>query len=129
MSVDITPCAKLFDLNEASQLLPLIQAITCKHQAQLAPIQLQLNKMLSNDPRRKYIELEYEAEVNMWKAKIEKLGAKVFGLWVVEFDVGEGHLCWRHPELSLNYFRPIGADFADRHKLSVYIETNDPDWA
>ena len=129
MSIDITPCAKLFDLEEARQLLPLIKTITRKHQDELAPIQLRLNKMLSNDPRRSTIEAEYEVVVRTWRAKIEKLGATVFGLWVVEFDVGEGALCWRHPELTLNYFRPRQSDFAGRIRLKDYIEAQDPDWA
>ena len=129
MSVDITPCAKLFDLAESQRLLPLVQNITHKHQAELAPIQLRLNKMLSNDPRRNVIELEYEQVVNRWRSKIEKLGASVFGLWVVEFDVGEGLLSWRHPELNISYFRATTNDFASRVKLKDYIETHDPDWA
>ena len=129
MSVDITPCAKLFDLNEAKALLPLVKSITKNHQTELAPVQQRMNMMLSNDPRRNVVEIEYEQIVTQWRNKIEKLGATVFGLWVVEFDVGEGRLCWRHPELSLNYFRSTGSSFSDRLKLADYIESNDPDWA
>lgn len=129
MSVDITPCAKLFDLAEAKRLLPLVQTITKQHQLELAPIQLRLNKMLSNDPRRNSIEAEYEQVVDRWRSKIEKLGATVYGLWVVEFDVGEGVLSWRHPELKLSHFRAKTEDFASRVKLKDYIEAHDPDWA
>lgn len=129
MSVEITPCSKLFELTEARELLPLIQGITLNYQVQLAPVQQRMNMMLSNDPRRNLIETEYEEIVNQWRNKIERLGATVFGLWVVEFDVGGGHLCWRHPELTLNYFRRAGSRFSDRVKLSDYIESNDPDWA
>lgn len=129
MKVEIAPFEKLFNLAEAKSLLPLVQSVTSKHQAQLAPIQDRLNKMLSNDPRRNPIEHEYEQVVSKWKSKIEKLGAVVRGLWVVEFNVGEGALCWRHPELSLNYFRACGDDFTSRVKLSDYIEECDPDWS
>lgn len=92
-------------------------------------MQLRLNKMLSSDPRRNVVEAEYEAVVTRWRHKIEKLGATVFGLWVVEFDVGEGLLSWRHPELQLAYFRERNSDFASRIKLNDYIESHDPDWA
>lgn len=129
MNVDIGPYAKLFDLAEARALLPLIQSITQQHQAELAPIQARLNKMLSNDPRRNRIETQYEKIVNTWKNKIEKLGATVFGLWIVEFNVGEGTLCWRSPELGLSYFRPHNSEFSGRVRLRDYIETHDPDWA
>jgi len=129
MKIEIAPFEKLFNLAEAQNLLPLVQSITTKHQAELAPIQDRLNKMLSNDPRRNPIEHEYEDVVSKWKDKIEKLGAKVSGLWIVEFDVGEGVLCWRYPELSLNYFRANGDDFSSRVIVQNYIEEYDPDWA
>ena len=126
--VDITPCSKLFDLTEAKQLLPLVKSITKQYQSELSPVQLRLNKMLSNDPRRNVIEDQYEHVVNIWKRKIEKLGANVYGLWIVEFDVGEGFLCWKNPELDLHYFRPNNCDFSQRIRLSEYIESYDPDW-
>lgn len=129
MTVEIGQPGKLFNLAEARALLPLVRTITEYHQAELGPIQLRLNKILSNDPRRPVIELEYEQVVSRWRSKVEQLGPQVFGLWVVEFDVGEGVLCWRYPEFSLNYFRAAGKPFSERVKLASYIEETDPDWA
>nr|WHW29615.1 hypothetical protein [uncultured bacterium] len=129
MSIEIGQPGKLFNLEEAREHLPLVQAITRKHQAQLAPVQARLSKMLSNDPRRATLEVDYEQVVSRWRGKIEQLGASVHGLWVVEFNVGEGALCWRYPELTLNYLRFHGEAFSSRTKLAVYIEEHDPDWA
>ncbi|MEO0367396.1 MAG: DUF2203 family protein [Pseudomonadota bacterium] len=126
---DIGVKAKLFDLHEAQSLMPLVQRVTQRHQHELQPIQDRLNKMLSNDPRRASIEIEYEAVVEVWKSKIEQLGAFARGLWMVEFDVGEGMLNWRHPELSLNYFRRYDSPLSSRTKLRDYIDEQDPDWA
>lgn len=129
MRVEIAPFEKLFNLAEAKNLLPLVKSVTQKHQSELEPVQDRLNRMLSNDPRRNPIEQEYQQLVSRWKAKIEKLGANVRGLWVVEFNVGEGSISWRYPELGLSYFRQNGADLASRLKLVDYIEEVDPDWA
>lgn len=129
MNIEIGQTERVFDLAEARQRLPLVQKITQKHQNELAPLQVKLNRMLSNDPRRGMFEDQYEKIVRQWRTKIEQLGVVVVGLWVVEFDVGEGCLSWRHPELSLQYFRPHGTNFADRVRLPNYIEENDPDWA
>ena len=128
MSIEIGQKNKLFNLDEAQEHLPLVKTITQKYQLLLAPIQNRLNKMLSNDPRRAEVEVEYEKIVSVWLGKIEQLGARVQGLWVVEFSVGEGHLCWRYPELSLNYIRLKGQVFSSRIKLANYIEEYDPDW-
>ena len=129
MTIEIGQTSKLFNLDEAQEHFPLVQTITSKHQIQLAPIQSRLNLMLSNDPRRAAIEVEYEKVVSMWMHKIQQLGATVQGLWVVEFNVGEGYLCWRYPELSLNYIRLKGQIFSSRIKLANYIEEYDPDWS
>lgn len=129
MTFEIGLTGRVFNLYEAQAQMPLVKSITKKHQIELAPIQLRLNKMLSNDPRRSQLEVEYEAVVRRWRTKIEQLGAQVAGLWVVEFDTGEGSLCWRHPELSLSFFRAKGASFVERERLNRYIENCDPDWA
>jgi hypothetical protein len=129
MTIEIGQQQKLFSLSEARAHLALVQAITKRHQVSLAPIQDRLKKMLSNDPRRMAVESEYEAIVSKWKIKIEQLGACVQGLWVVEFNLGEAVLCWRYPELSLNYVREQQQQFSERQKLQSYIEVHDPDWA
>lgn len=128
MTIEIGQQEKLFNLSEAREHLVLVQMITKRHQALLTPIQARLNRMLSNDPRRVTIESEYEAIVSKWKIKIERLGASVQGLWIVEFNVGEAALCWRYPELALNYVREPQQQFSERQKLSAYIECHDPDW-
>lgn len=129
MPIEIGSANRLFNLEEARQLLPLVQTLTQKHQQKLAPIQARLNHMLSNDPRRAMKENEFEAIVSKWKAKIEQLGPKVVGLWIVEFEVGEGALCWKSPEVGFLYFRPQGANFSGRVRLKEYIHDRDPDWA
>lgn len=129
MTIEIGQQQKLFSLSEARAHLALVQAITKRHQVSLAPIQDRLKKILSNDPRRVAVESEYEAIVLKWKIKIEQLGASVQGLWVVEFNLGEAVLCWRYPELSLNYVREQQQQFSERQKLKSYIEVHDPDWA
>ena len=119
---------KLFNIQEARALLPLVRAVTDSQRADLLPIQDRLNKMLANDPRRKVIENDYQVVVGLWRNKVELLGARVSGLWTVEFDVGGGSLCWRYPELGLSYFRADGAEFSERVKLQRYINETDPDW-
>ena len=122
MGIEIGVTEKLFNLSEAQALLPLIQSITQKHCEQLEPIQLRLNKMLSNDPRRHLVEFEYQQIVARWRTKVEQLGVVVAGLWIVNFDVGNGFLSWRYPELSVSYFLEKHESFSERVKLLNYIE-------
>jgi hypothetical protein len=119
---------KLFNLTEAKELLPLVQIVTKRQFTKLSPIKERMNRMLANDPRRRTVEQEFEFQVSQWRSKVMQLGARVSGLWTVEFDVGDGSLCWRYPELSLNYFRKHGTEFSERVKLRDYIEECDPEW-
>lgn len=128
MQTEIGVRDKLFNLSEAKELLPLVQLLTRRQFSKLSPIQERMNKMLANDPRRKAVEQEFEFQVSQWRSKVMQLGVHVSALWTVEFDVGEGSLCWRYPELSLNYFRKHGTEFSERVKLSDYIEECDPEW-
>ena len=119
---------KVFNLPEAQALLPLVQAVSKRQYVQLSPIQDRLNAMLDNDPRRHVFEREFELLVSQWRSKVIQLGVRVSGLWMVEFDVGDGCLCWRYPELSIKTFRKHGAAFSERVKLRDYIEEYDPEW-
>ena len=119
---------KLFNLAEAQELWPLVRKITEKHQQELEPIQRRLNLMLANDPRRKAVEAEYSDVVAAWRTKLEQLGVDVAGLWSVGFNVGEGFLSWKYPELTLAFFISHDAP-QERLKLSDYIDEYDPDWA
>lgn len=129
MPIEIGSTNRVFNLSEARQLLPLVQTLTKQYQQKLAPTQTRLNRMLSNDPRRASREQEYEAIVSKWKAKVEQLGPVVKGLWVVEFDVGDGALCWKSPEVGFLFFRPQGEGFSGRVRLREFIRDRDPDWA
>ena len=120
---------KVFNLHEAEALFPLVQKITDKHYKKLVPVQSRIERMLSSDPRRSAVESEYETIVTQWKQKIERLGLVTKGLWLVDFDVGDGYLCWKYPELEIAYYHDYDAGFAGRRKLSEVIEELDPDWA
>jgi len=75
MFAEIGQKNKLFNIQEAKTLLPMVRAVTVSHRDELAPIQERLGKMLANDPRRRVYEKDYEAVVSSWRNKVELLGA------------------------------------------------------
>ncbi len=106
--------SKLYVLAEASELLPVVRKITENAYGQLSRLDQRLELMLLCDPRRIAIADEYEKLVRKWIASITRLGAIPNGLWRVDFDTGEGYLCWRFPELKIGYFRDYDSEFDDR---------------
>ncbi len=127
----IGSCAepRLFTLREAQELFPLVRRITAATHAELAPVKRRLENMLSTDPRLPAVEREYERIVKTWVSKMERLGLVVKGLWLIDFDTGDGYLCWKYPELRIGHFHDYASGFAGRRPLEHVIEELVPDWA
>ncbi|MDH3638853.1 MAG: DUF2203 domain-containing protein [Gammaproteobacteria bacterium] len=120
---------RVFTLAEANKLFPLVQRITTHAYRELEPVKKRLENMLATDPRIVAVEKEYEIIVKRWVSKMERLGLVVKGLWLVDFDTGDGYLCWKYPELKLGYYHDYSGGFSGRRSLDVVIEEFDPDWA
>lgn len=120
---------RMFTLAEARELFPLVHRITAESFDELQPVKQRLRNMLSTDPRIVKVEKEYEEIVKRWVSKMERLGLVVKGLWLVDFDTGDGYLCWKYPELQINHYHDYTAGFAGRRDLDEIIEETDPDWA
>jgi len=97
---------KHFTLQEAKSLLPVVKRIT-----QEAVDQVEALKKTSNQP---YYEQELSQIVVRWSQKILKLGCEPKGLWLVDFDNGNGYYCWHHPEEDVEFFHAYETGFSGR---------------
>ena len=120
---------RVFALGEAQELFPLVRRITAEAHKELRPVKQRLRNMLSTDPRIVQVEKAYEVIVKRWVSKMERLGLVVKGLWLVDFDTGDGYLCWKYPELQINHYHDYNTGFSGRRVLSEVIEEIDPDLA
>lgn len=120
---------RVFTLGEAQALLPLIRNITEQSVDELAPVKQRLNNMLATDPRTPAVQREYEDVIKRWVSKLERLGVVVKGLWLVDFDTGDGYLCWKYPELRISHYHGYDEGYAGRRPLTDAVEELDPDWA
>jgi len=120
---------RVFTLAEAEQLFPLVRSITEEAWRELEPVRTRLESMVPSNPRARAVEREYEVIVKRWMAKMARLGLVVKGLWLVDFDTGDGYLCWKFPELRIGYFHGYHEGFPGRRPLREVIEELDPDWA
>lgn len=120
---------RIFSLAEAEALFPLVRKITQAAYQELEPVRRNLEAMIPSNPLIREVEREYEAIVKRWVAKMERLGLVVKGLWLVDFDTGDGYICWKFPELKLGHYHGYHEGFAGRRPLREVIEEFDPDWA
>ena len=120
---------RVFTLVEAEELFPLVRAITEAAWRELEPVRRKLEAMAPVNPQIHEIERQYETIVKRWMAKMARLGLVVKGLWLVDFDTGDGYLCWKFPELKIGQYHGYHEGYTTRRPLREVIEELDPDWA
>lgn len=127
----IVPCdePRVFTLAEARALMPLILKITTAAHKRLEPLRTQLQENLLSEGTAESVEEEYRSIVQDWIGKLQRLGVTASNLWVVHFDTGDGHLCWRFPELRISSYHYYDDCEHGRRALDEYIELFQPDWA
>jgi hypothetical protein len=70
-----------------------------------------------NTSERAALEAGVQEVVERWARHMEALGAEVKGLWLVDFDNGNGYYCWRWPEPELGYFHGYEDGFSGRTRI------------
>ncbi|MEE8482153.1 MAG: DUF2203 family protein [Acidiferrobacterales bacterium] len=121
--------SRVFSLTEAKTLFPMVRHITQTAYAELEPVRKNLDGLLPTDTQLPQVEMQYETIVKRWVGKMGRLGLVVKGLWLVDFDTGDGYLCWKFPELRLAYYHCYDEGFANRRPLEQVMEEMDPDWS
>lgn len=120
---------RVFTLTEAQALFPLVRRLTQGAYQELEPVRRALEAMVPTNPSILDVERQYEAIVKRWVGKMERLGLVVKGLWLVDFDTGDGYLCWKFPELRIGYYHGYHGGYSNRVPLRQVVEELDPDWA
>ena len=121
--------SRVFTLSEARTLMPLVMKITTAAHKKLEPLRAQLQSTIEmNSDASQSIEQAYRKVVQDWINKLQRLGVIASDLWVVHFDTGDGHLCWRYPELRLASFHLYEDCEQGRRSVEEYVELFQPDW-
>ncbi|MBL7555028.1 MAG: DUF2203 domain-containing protein [Bdellovibrionaceae bacterium] len=111
---------KLFTLDEANELLPLVIKLTEDSSRQVKKLINQL-EAFPDKKNQKAVELEEQVNklIELWQTKIEKLGLRPKGLWLCDFDNGAGYFCWKYPESQISHFHGYNEGFSGRKKLGI----------
>lgn len=111
---------RLFTLEEARELLPLIKRLTQKAVDETEGHLTQLEYLSQDSSNRKEISDELNHFVNRWVEKVQKLGCEVKGLWLVDFDSGEGdYWCWQYPESDVEFYHSHNEGFSARKPIPI----------
>lgn len=108
---------RIFTLTEARKLLPKIKAITEQYHDRVEEIHEAISDETSESKRA---ELARQAEQIMqkWSREILALGVEPKGLWLCDFDSGDGfYFCWQFGEDDIEYIHGYEAGFSGRRKI------------
>lgn len=112
---------RIFTLREAQALLDQVRELTAEAVREVENLQNEIESSPPGD-RRSHLESRTQEVVQSWAHAVEHLGCEAKGLWLVDFDSGDGiYYCWRHPEEKLEFFHDYDAGFAGRKPLGPML--------
>jgi len=104
----------VFCLERARELYPIIFRIT---KAYVDRVDAVLGS--ASSPVQEWQEKEAQRLFAEWQVKVLKLGGKPNGVWVVDFDTGNGYLCWKFPEPEIGFWHAYHDGFSKRRQLTL----------
>lgn len=109
--------ARTFTLDAARELLPRVKAVTADAATRVEALAARVQALPESHPTRARLSSEIEETIRAWTHDVERLGLEAKGLWLVDFDNGEGYYCWRYPEAAIVHFHGYDEGFAGRMKI------------
>lgn len=107
---------RLFNLDQARQLLPVVRRITKSAYDEVQKLTSQFS-ILENKERQGEVESTIQSVLDDWQRKIVMLGCDAKGLWLVDFDTGEGYYCWQYPEPEVEHYHGYAEGFQGRVRI------------
>lgn len=119
--VELKP-KKVFSYEELNQVLPVIVRITKTYSEKVNKLIQRLDVLSQQDKATPQLECEVNALIAEWQNKVEKLGALTKGLWIADFDSGDGYFCWKFPEEQILYWHGYRDGFSGRRPVKEYLD-------
>ena len=110
---------RVFTLSEVQSVVSIVNKITKNYSHQVDVLIRQMDALgASHDEKVIQLEQQVNTLVEQWQQKIEKLGGLTRGLWLADFDSGDGYYCWKYPEEKIDYWHSYSDGFSGRIRLS-----------
>jgi hypothetical protein len=107
----------IFSLQQARELLPDIKHLTADAVRRAETLASQLQGLADDDPDHLQLTSALRDVVNTWADEVRALGLEAKGLWLVDFDNGEGYYCWCYPEEGITHYHGYEEGFSGRIQI------------
>jgi hypothetical protein len=106
-----------FSLDQARELLPAVKHLTADAVRASELLASQLQGLLEDDPDFQGLTLALKEVAERWVEEVGALGLEAKGLWLVDFDNGQGYYCWSYPEPTISHYHGYEEGFAGRMRI------------
>jgi hypothetical protein len=107
----------IYSLQQACELLPQVKHVTAEAVRRAEELAAQLHGMPEHDPEHATLSAALRQVVTGWADDVQSLGLEAKGLWLVDFDNGEGYYCWSYPEETVAHYHGYDDGFAGRTRI------------
>jgi hypothetical protein len=105
----------VFSLAEAQELLGVVFRITKQYSEKVEALIARLDTLPpGSETLAASIETQVNGLISEWQTKVQKLGAMPKGLWIADFDSGDGFYCWKYPERKIDFWHKYTDGFSKR---------------
>ena len=118
---------RYFTLDEAQKLLQtLVYRLTEDASKQTKYLMACIEALQDKkSPRTLELQDQINAIIQKWQNKLERLGVKPKGLWLADFDNGDGYYCWKFPEVQISFKHAYQDGFTGRILISSNEESHE----
>ena len=117
---------RFFKLHQAQEILPLVYRVTEESAREVRYLMGCIEALPDKKSNRAFeIQDQINAIIEKWQNKLERLGAKPKGLWLADFDNGDGYFCWKFPETAILHKHGYQDGFTGRILISSNEESNE----
>lgn len=113
---------KVFDISSINELLPIVHRITKQYSERVNKLIQKLEHIAGQEKMVADTEAEINDLIQEWQVKVEKLGAVSKGLWIADFDSGDGYFCWKFPEEQIMHWHGYRDGFSGRRPVKDYLD-------
>ncbi len=105
---------RIFTYEQALDIFPAVRDATTKAVQQVQALYGRVQSPSELEQRSQELESAANSIIESWVADMTHLGCEVKGLWLVDWDCGDGYYCWRFPEEALGFFHGYEDGFQGR---------------
>lgn len=107
---------RIFSYDEALSTFPLVRDLTSAAIRQIDALTQNAANAEDADSEGHGDELDEARDriVRAWAREVTSIGCEVKGVFLVDWDSGDGYYCWRFPEQAISFFHTYDEGFEGR---------------